>query len=138
MNEQLPHDELLPYQIPYVLPISLNTTAHVFNQLNEVDEIVRQIVLSHEKTFLLKLILDAAPHPYSPESLLQVLLTSRHEIRPLSMLSRQEREEIRTFLRRSLSELNQELHPFQLTLLSVYEVGYLITDVNYNKRGAEV
>ncbi len=138
MNEQLPHDELLPYHIPYVLPISLNTTAHVFNQLNEVDEIVRQIVLSHEKTFLLKLILDAAPHPCSPESLLQILLASRQETRPLSMLSRQEREEIRTFLRRSLSELNQELHPFQLTLLSVYEVGYLITDVNYNKRGAEV
>lgn len=138
MDERIPHDELLTYQIPYVLPISLNTTAHVFNQLNEVDEIVRQIVLSHEETVLLKLILDAAPHPCSSDVLLQALLASHEETRPLDLVASQEREEMRMVLRRNLSGLNKKLCSFQLTLLSVYEVGYLVTDVKYNKRGAEV
>jgi len=130
-------DDIVPYHIPYVLPLSLNTTASVFNQLNEVDEIVRQLALSSEEILLLKHILDAAPHPCSPESLLQALQTSCEETRPLRTLSSQEREEMRTSLRQSLSRLKQKILPFQLTLLSVYEVGYLVTDVNYNKRGEQ-
>ncbi len=137
MNEGPSHDDIWLYHIPYVLPLSLNTTAHVFNQLNEVDEIVQQLVLALEETLLLKHLLDVAPHPCSPESLLQALQTSREETTPLRTLSSQEREEMRTSLRQSLSRLKQKIRPFQLTLLSVYEVGYLVTDVNYNKRGEQ-
>ncbi len=120
-------DEMTVYDLPYVLPLTLNRTAHILNQTNEVEELIHQVVLTPMESAVLAVLLDAAPRMASYEDVVQIFRNG--EWVEVQSRSKQERNRILAPVRTLLTALDAKLAPFNLHILAVYETGYLIRPI---------
>ena len=117
-------DEIMVYDLPHVLPLTLNRTAHILNQTNEAEELIHQVVLTPMESAALTVLLEAAPRMAPYEDVVQVLRGGeRIEVQGRK---KRDRDNILAPVRTLLTGLDAKLAPFNLHILAVYETGYLL------------
>ena len=120
-------DDIISYDISYVLPLTLNRSAFILNQMNEVEELIHQVVLTPIEARVLKVLLDHAPRMAPYDDVVQVWYGSPQVT--VQGRSKQERNTLLAPVRTLLTALNGKLAPFNLVILAVYETGYLLRSI---------